>query len=316
MSLTNDMLNSLDRRFSLSNNRESPLNGLEVIASNKPYYITYGLTMLILFIAIAGIFYGSLHYFKASQTTSPAIIVRALPRPTPRPHDIPNNLSQSAPAATVIVPPDLMTPAMDEAAALLKTPVQESNQDKIHQVYQDALSLIEQNQTPAAMQKLRILIQAFPEYQDARIALVTLYLQNHEIKNAIKALSNGLTLHAGDATLTLLYARALMMENHDQDALQVLNNISTEAKNTVPYIDLLASVEQSLGHYVESISLYHTLLSQEPNNSRWLISLAISLENSGHKEAALQTYKKIDLAGQLPLDLQSYVTRRIDDLSA
>jgi len=333
MSLTNDMLLNLEKqRTSKTNEYGFVLGGLKSTASNAGYYLTYGIylaAILFLFGIIVNIF-----YFEMSQDRSHLIQAKSFIIKTPimpvkkvRPVD-PQLTSQPFEdhANMLTSGNDAMLPLQaqtniiqninaNSSEALLKTPIQESVQDVITQRYQDAINLAAQNQISAAISKLKSIIRIYPDYQDARLALATLYLKNNDLTDSVRILADGLTLDPNNVPITLLYARALIMGHHNADALRALNTIQDIAGNNNAYVDLLASVQQSLGNYSQAIFLYQRLLHQDPANARWLINLAISLEKNNQKSDALTAYKKAEVTGQLPADLQIYVAQRVHYLS-
>ncbi len=315
MSLTNDMLNNLDKRRTAKSGSSLLLNSLESTTSNPSYYLTYGfylLSVIALIGLVVGLFYANLHQLKPQAR--PVIMKAPLP---PKMSRLPGTLTATSAAISLPLSNTIAisaSPNNVSADALLKTPVQEPMQDRMNQLYQDALNLIAQNQRPAAIQQLQLLTQQFPTFQEARVTLATVYLENNDSVRATTLLNNGLMLAPKDVSLTLLYARALLMENHATEALQTITTIADTAGDNSTYVDLLASIQQALGHYSDAIPLYQALLAQDPSNSRWLVSLAVSFEKDGQNDAALSAYKKADTAGQLPANLQSYVAQHIRDL--
>lgn len=344
------LLNLEKQRSTKTNENGFVLGGLKSTASNKSYYFSYGVyitAILFLFIAISvilelGMQKNQTHLIQAHsfiiktpvfpvKKTQSATAQAVLPIPnTPQKIDAhPTALTQNNGAMAlpeqvqnkIMAAPDsfqnqtVQDINTNSSEALLKTPVQESVQDIITQRYQDAINLAAQNQISSAIEKLKSITRIYPNYQDARLALATLYLKNNDRSDAVRLLADGLTLDPDNVPITLLYARALMMGHHNADALSALNTIHDIANNNSTYIDLLASVQQSLGNYSQAISAYQSLLNQNPANPRWLINLGVSLEKNNQKTDALAAYKKADATGELPSDLQSYVRQRIHYLS-
>lgn len=311
MSLTNDMLNNLAKRHLSNKDSEFLLNGVEATASNKLYYVTYFFYIIaafILFGAPIGVYYFTSYYLQ-THSAHPTSITFKIPNASfpAKPKIMPQSAPiQIAPAKTETPKPVQVEP--------IKTSVQEPVQDQVIQQYQEALALIAQNQTSAATEKLKNIINMVPNYQDARATLATVYLENNEVGRATQLLTDGLAISPNNFPLTLLFARSLAMQGRNQAALLALDNIANIAGNNSTYIDLLASIQESLGHYSDAISLYKTLLHDNPTNVRWLIGLGVALEHVGQNDAALSAYQKANAIGQLPPDLQNYVTRHIHAL--
>lgn len=347
MSLTNDMLNNLEKRRSLTIDRESIFSGIEATASNRSYYTTYVLYVflaLMLSAATINFLHAGLRYLQLREThpapeiikipvmhfkVPPKIPATHAPSAAVPAHPVPTQNTPSAAKPTVIAAPANPAPVQNTSSAVsptamaasgeippVKTVAAESIQNQLTQQYQEAMTLISQNQILPAIQKLKYIVGFEPGYQDARTALATLYLQNNQVSHAIQVLTDGLALEPNNLPLTLLFARALVMQGHNQAALLALKNVASNAGNNSAYVDLLASVQESLGNYSEAVSLYQSLLRQDPNNNRWLIGLGTALEHTGQRSAALNAYQKANADGQLPPDLQNYVTNRIHDLGA
>ncbi|OGT37833.1 MAG: hypothetical protein A3F12_02020 [Gammaproteobacteria bacterium RIFCSPHIGHO2_12_FULL_38_14] len=289
MSLTNDMLNNLEKRRSLNDESAVLFGGLEATASNKSYYFTYFLYFIAILVVIGAL--GRGFYLAWQHAKSPVV----------------------KPAPIIIKPAPVYfhIPKRQQPVIPVETPAPISIQDKAVLLYQAALAFIAQNQTSAAIEKLRDVIQIEPTYQDARVALATLYLENNLIVDAKQLLTDGLAIQPDNLQLTLLLARALTMQGHDHAALIALGSIADIAGNNSTYIELLASIQASLGHYADAIPLYQALLHQDPSNDRWLVGLAVADEHIGQNAAALTAYQKANATGQLPLNLQSFVTDRM-----
>lgn len=335
MSLTNDMLLNLEKQRSPYHTETNIPKGLKNTASNKAYYLTYGIYFLIVFVllgAIVGIFYVNLQHLKSHVIQKNTIIVIKPPvlpstfqknkiPPAVKSTTLPNTPSPLPQQAQLISSKnELQSKTLQDinansSEALLKTPSQESVEDIMTQRYQDALNLASQNQVSAAIDELKSMLRIVPNYQDARLALATLYLKNNDITKSVRLLADGLTLDPGNIPITLLYTRALLAEHQNADALRALNTIADSAGNNGDYMDLLASVQLSLSNYAQAISLYQNLLAQNPANTRWLINLGVALEKNKQNSDALATYKKAESTGQLTPNLQNYVSRRIHYLS-
>ncbi len=293
MSLTNDMLNNLDKRQRLNSEQQPLLETLETTVPDKSHRYktpaTYTLIFLIIFVLLAGIFYINRHHLRSENSVSTPIIIKAPPLPS-----IPHPKLDNPPMVQKQPIPPVLSPTQDD--------------------YQEALALIAQNHFSEAIPLLQNLVQRSPKDHEARVALATLYLQKNDTQRATKLLSEGLQLEGENIPLTLLLARTLIMENKNQEALKTLNSIADFAQNDLSYVELLAAVQASLEHYPEAIALYQALLNREPNNGRWLIGLGASLEGNGQKNEAINVYKKARAETQLPLDLQTYVADRLHDL--
>lgn len=94
--------------------------------------------------------------------------------------------------------------------------------------------------------------------------------------------------------------------------------IQTQLKGRVDQVDLLAlgaQGEQRSGQHKSAIRLYTKLLTLESNEPKWLIGLAISLDQLGETDQALRLYQKSLISNQLESALNSFVRHRIAQLT-
>ena len=221
---------------------------------------------------------------------------------------VPQKLS---PVAEPSPPDSSSTTTATIASPAVSQPVMTPHKETLGGLYQQALTLLQQHEEVAAVEKLKEILNRNPEYESARITLATLYLQHDAPDTAIHLLSQGVQLNPQSINVNLLLARTLQSEGHSQEALRVLHNLSAIDADDVVYRELLAGISQSLGDHEKAVGLYQDLLRQDPQNARWLTGLGIALEDDHQTIEALDAFQRANSAPDLSPELQSFVTQQI-----
>lgn len=82
----------------------------------------------------------------------------------------------------------------------------------------------------------------------------------------------------------------------------------------VSLLALGAQGEQRSNHHNTALSLYATLSKLEPNEAKWKVGSAISLDALSEKKQAIKSYQQALELSPLPPALYSFVRQRIDQL--
>lgn len=121
-------------------------------------------------------------------------------------------------------------------------------------------------------------------------------------QNADKAISDAIALR-------------LMVKNNPQ---QVYSFIKDNYQNFDKQPDLLAiaaQAQQRIGEHLKAIELYQMLIRMQPQDARWRVGFAISLEGSHDSSSALKMYQMALELGNLPQALSIFCHQRIQNLS-
>ncbi len=107
--------------------------------------------------------------------------------------------------------------------------------------------------------------------------------------------------------------RLMLKEQPDQ----VLPYIERHYKNFLNQQDLLAiaaQAQQRAGEHKSALKLYESLIRSQPQDARWRVGFAISLEASGHKLDAKKMYNLALNMPQLPPALKRFSVNRLSNL--
>lgn len=165
-------------------------------------------------------------------------------------------------------------------------------EEQRQQSYQQALDFSHEGNQTAAISELKKILLVAPEFYNARRSLAIIYLQKGDVQNAITTLNAGLTNMPNDQEYIELLARALLMQDKLQEALDQLQKISPKLKSAPSFYALLAVTQQRLGNYLFAAEIYQQLVSVFPTNGAWWVGLGISLQAAGQNNAAIRAYEK------------------------
>lgn len=154
-----------------------------------------------------------------------------------------------------------------------------------------------------------------PELVEARLPLVELLQQQKQLVKAENFLQQGLSIAPGNADLRKVYARLLLNDQRQGEALDLLQAEPLPGiSHDVEYHALLAALLREAGQFSAASSVYGQLVQVRPEVALWWMGLAISLEQSGSLEQARYAYQQaLNLPG-LQADLQNYIQSRLQTL--
>lgn len=319
MSLSNEMLKNLEERRASQRDFDRATADLSPpqksrIRQNILIYLIVILSGLVILLAVLFFKYKVNIHPKLPEIPTKTIIIPNLISSTPRVVQKFKPIAVSTAETSVMHMSKLSPEDLDEAKFDVKTDSPPSLEEEVESQYQEALDLVGQNKITEAIQLLEEVIVAAPDAETARTTLATLLLQVDDNAEAAEVSKEGLSLQPTNIKMTELYARALINQNQPEQALQILLKNARGISNNPDYTALLALVYERLNHFSEAANLYQKLLSQEPNNPRWLVGVAVSLEQMGDNNKALQAYEKARTSNQLPPELLNFVINRIQAL--
>jgi len=196
-----------------------------------------------------------------------------------------------------------------------KTPVQPTREEQALADYQEALSLVAQDHINQAINLLTKAIKSSPELVVARKNLIALLIKTDQLDLATAYVESGLKLTPDSIDLITLDARILLLRNHPEAALQILQKISPLIMQEPGYYALLASVQQSLGQFAMAEQLYKRLLALDRDNGNLWAGLGLALESQKKNNSACQAYQQALDLGNLSPSLQTDIQERINKLT-
>ncbi len=180
--------------------------------------------------------------------------------------------------------------------------------------YARALSMADRHDIAGASTLLEKILKQVPEFHDARETLAAIYIKQKRYRQAQRLLSVGLSIHPELPTFLDLQARTLTAQGKRKQAIALLQKHSPSIRKYPNYYAFLAALYQQNGDYLFSAKLYDELVKIQPNNGLWWLGMAIGLNATEQRGAALHAYKQAELSSNLTPQLRAYVDEQITKL--
>jgi len=219
------------------------------------------------------------------------------------------------PIRLIFILTNIPKPVVVVQPTMNKTPVLPTSEELAFTDYQDALNFIDHGYPDQAIPLLAKVVHNDPQLVAARKILVTLLMQNNEISNATDYVKAGLKIRPDAIELIELDAKLLLLKHHPEEALKVLQKASPPIMQEPEYYELLASLQQQLGHAAIAEQIYTQLLALNSSNANWWLGVGLAMESQKKNNNALQAYKQAVALGDLSSRLQANVQERIARLT-
>ena len=180
---------------------------------------------------------------------------------------------------------------------------------KTSQGYAAAEQALKRGDGTKAERLLKTLLAEEPEHLPASQLLSRLYLENNRYRLAESVALFALQYHPRQAELVGYLTRSLLGQGRLDAAADLLERNMQEQH--APHLWLMGLIRQRQERHAEASRYYRQALQLKPDETTWLIGLAISQEHLGETKAALAAYRRSLQAGGLNGTLQDFVTGRI-----
>lgn len=172
---------------------------------------------------------------------------------------------------------------------------------------------LEANDSVTAINAYSAALRYVPSDEVSRMKISALLYGKKQLQEAVKVLQKGIKRDNDSVKLRYALAQLLVKEKQPQAALSVLEYIPLDV--TTEYIALRGALAQQINYSDLAIESYRMLVDKEPENGRWWLGLAISLERKGELSTALDAYKKSMLNAGLSSNSQAFARDRLALLS-
>jgi len=175
-------------------------------------------------------------------------------------------------------------------------------------------ALLQGDSALAAQLKIKALNQQ-PQLHDVRQSLALYYYGINEQKMAKSLLQKGALQFPEHADFNLMLARIALKNSEPENAYFYLRQAPPEVAGNMDYHVSYAILAQKFQQYEQAEQLYKGLLTQRPNNGRWLMSLAIAQDKQDKESLAVQSYQKALLQVDLSSNAKKYINQRLTYLA-
>ena len=201
-------------------------------------------------------------------------------------------------------------PSRREAGVFQKTPKLLSPAELAARSYAEGMRHWRDNRAVEADEAWRQALEHDPAHADARAALADLLARQGRGAEAGALLRQAHERWPQDQLQAERYARYLIANGRDGDAVTVLEAARPAAVGDGEYLALLGAVYQRLGRHAESAEAYGRVLSVHPGREIWWMGMAIALEGAGNVAPALQAYRRALALPSLSPELRRYAETR------
>lgn len=186
-----------------------------------------------------------------------------------------------------------------------------SPQDKAESQYRLAATSLQQNRVSEAEGQLRAALAAQPTHVKARELLAGLALQGGRWREAQSLLEQGVAQHPQHYPFAQLLARSYVDHGQDAKALSLLEKARDAAGADAGYFAFLATLYQRNGRHGEAVKSFTEAVKLRPQEGRWWLGLAISLEATEQWKASSDAYQRAIASGSLDKQLLQYSQNRL-----
>ena len=162
-----------------------------------------------------------------------------------------------------------------------------------------------------AQSLLSQLLAIEPANIKARKKLASLLFAQGNYTQSKQILIRGIELHPAQSDLRLMLARLFVVQKKPQQAMNILTEFEPRIGKKIEYLAYRAALAQQLKQTELARSDYQTLTNIETNNAKWWLGLAITRDQLGEMNMALQAYNKANSLGQLDSSVNSFIQQRI-----
>lgn len=186
-----------------------------------------------------------------------------------------------------------------------------SPQDKAESQYRLAAASLQQNRVSEAENHLRVALAAQPTHVKTRELLAGLALQGGRWREAQSLLEQGIAQHPEHYPFAQLLARSYVDHGQGPKALDLLEKSREAAGIDGDYFAFLATLYQRTGRHGEAVKSFNEAVKLRPQEGRWWLGLAISLEATEQWKAAGEGYQRAAASGNLDKQLLQYAQQRL-----
>ncbi|MDA7745893.1 hypothetical protein N8878_00990 [Psychromonas sp.] len=166
-----------------------------------------------------------------------------------------------------------------------------------------------------AAEKWEKALNVKPDLNEIRKSLAMYYYSQDDVDKTISLLKKGVLLSPDYPDFSLMLSRIALKADDPQKAYLYLEQNPPQVEGNLDYYVSYAILAQKFQQYERSEILYTSLLTQRPNNGRWLMSLAIAQDKQEKTSAAIVSYEKALKQTDLSSKAKEYINKRLAFLS-
>lgn len=204
-----------------------------------------------------------------------------------------------------------------QASSLQIQNTQKSPEEIAYGKYERAQDLLNKGQFITAEQQLISALQLKNDLHQARVLLVSMFYGGQNTAKALATLKQGIQAYPDYWDYRFIAARILNEQNQAQAAWQVLASVPNTGDIAGYHTNMFqfkANLAQQLQYWQEAYQVWQTLLTLNPSHAKWHLGAAISAEQQGEKQLALQHYQTVANQGGVSSASGKFVEQKIAEL--
>jgi Flp pilus assembly protein TadD len=191
----------------------------------------------------------------------------------------------------------------------------ENRIDPDKQAYSAGVEQMREGSFAAAENSFSRALKITPTFTNARLQLIATLQQQNKLVQAEEQMREGMTQAPESVQLRKVYARFLMSNNHNLEAIKVLRAQPVPAiDQDLEYYALLAALLQETGQFATAAQAYAGLLQLRPETAIWWFGLGVSMDQNGDFDQARNAYRRALALPGLSADVQKYMQSRLQVL--
>jgi len=214
-------------------------------------------------------------------------------------------------------PPVVHKPVVAESGAgrVSKREIPRSPVEEAEALFRHGVVLLNQGRITEAQVDFAAALVKSPGHEPARQALIAIQIERRKLDDARRLLEEGLALNPTQTQFTAVLARVLVERGDYREAANVLAATPNSGAGDADYQLLYGAVLQRLGRHAEAIEAFQSAAKISDQGGATWVALGISLEATGRKVEALQSYRRSLGAGTVAQDVRAYAEGRIRALN-
>lgn len=201
-------------------------------------------------------------------------------------------------------------PAIEEGYLEIK-PAQISSSELADIYLKDANKAEAKGDMNLAAKKREQALFIEPQLNEVRKSLSLYYHSQGKLNKAQALLQKGALISPQYSDFNLMLSRMALKAGNEKKAYRYLEQSPPEVKGHLDYYVSYAVLALKLKKYAQAEKNYIELLSQNRQNGRWRMSLAITQDKQEKTELALKNYNKALLADDLSSKAKTYINHRL-----
>lgn len=201
--------------------------------------------------------------------------------------------------------------ASDEQMSISK--VEMTPQQRAEKFYLQGKKLAQDGMIQPAIDKFLQALQFNSAHEQSRVELAGLYYGRNMVAEALEVLSDGLNAEPSNRVWSLLAAKIHYRRDNYAAALAYLQ-LPVHAREDVEYVALKAGVLQKLKRFDQAAEVFSQLTSSYPDNGRWWMGLATSLESKQDRGGAIAAYRRSLRLSNMSERLRQFASQRLQAL--